>query len=341
MNNIVKYNTEHGDIELSNDIVKKYLVSGGGNVSETEMVMFINLCKFQRLNPFLKEAYLVKFGSSPATMIVGKEVFTKRASKIAECEGWESGVTILNADKKLDRRTGTLVLENENLVGGWCKVYRKGWKVPIECEVSMKEFDKKQSSWKSMPATMIRKVAIVSALRDAFPEDFQGLYDSSEMPISEIPIENKIEKAVEIPIIETKTEINEDVVNKIMDAKDRNELTNLFKSIPKDQQSLYLEIFEGRAKEIDAKPKNNAVNEPVNDTAKNIMTKEELKLVFSDEGKLNLDTKKIKAKINKLKENYPASYGDLLDEFNTTELELNHRNYEYLKEFLTRLEEVI
>ena len=32
-----------------------------------------------------------------------------------------------------------------------------------------------------MPATMIRKVALVQALREAFPDRYQGLYDASEV----------------------------------------------------------------------------------------------------------------------------------------------------------------
>lgn len=183
--------TDHGEVKLSPSIIRKYLVNGQGQVTDQEVTMFLALCKYQKLNPFLREAYLVKYGSLAATIVTGKEVFTKRASKIEKCEGWESGITIINTEGKLERRTGTLVLENEKLVGGWCKVHRKDWKVPIEHEVSMSEFDKKQSSWKTMPATMIRKVAIVSGLRDAFPEDFQGMYDSSEMLVDTIKLEDK------------------------------------------------------------------------------------------------------------------------------------------------------
>ena len=32
-----------------------------------------------------------------------------------------------------------------------------------------------------MPMVMIRKVAMVTALREAFPEDLQGMYDAAEM----------------------------------------------------------------------------------------------------------------------------------------------------------------
>jgi phage recombination protein Bet len=188
---LIVYNTDHGEIKLSPTIVKKYLVNGQGQVTDQEVMMFLALCKYQKLNPFLREAYLVKYGSAAATIVTGKEVFTKRASKIKECAGWEAGITIINKDGNLERRTGTLVLKDEELVGGWCKVHRNDWKVPIEHEVSMAEFDKKQSSWKTMPATMIRKVAIVSGLRDAFPEDFQGMYDSAEMPVDSAKLDVK------------------------------------------------------------------------------------------------------------------------------------------------------
>jgi len=210
--------TDHGEVSLSPAIVRKFLVNGQGNVTDSEITMFIALCKYQNLNPFLREAYLVKFGSAAATIVTGKEVFTKRASKIEKCEGWEAGITIINAEKKLERRTGTLVLPLETLVGGWCKVYRKDWKVPVSHEVSMAEFDKKQSSWKTMPATMIRKVAIVSGLRDAFPEDFQGMYDSVEMPVDVTKLENNPVVVTEPQEVIEDVEEMEDVTNKKIDA---------------------------------------------------------------------------------------------------------------------------
>jgi len=222
--------TDHGEVSLSPAIVRKFLVNGQGNVTDSEITMFIALCKYQNLNPFLREAYLVKFGSAAATIVTGKEVFTKRASKIEKCEGWEAGITIINAEKKLERRTGTLVLHGEVLVGGWCKVYRKDWKVPVSHEVSMAEFDKKQSSWKTMPATMIRKVAIVSGLRDAFPEDFQGMYDSVEMPVDMNKLENnpveinadilvdRLNKSQEQKEMMEEAEEMEEVANQVIDA---------------------------------------------------------------------------------------------------------------------------
>lgn len=189
--NIQEYNyaTDHGNINLSPSVVRKYLVSGDKTrITDQEIMVFIALCKYQKLNPFLREAYLIKFGAEDATIVVGKEVFTKRANKNPECDGWQAGI-ILQGKEKLERREGTLVLPNEKLLGGWAKVYRKTWQYPLTIEVSFDEYARKRKdgqlmkNWKSMPATMIRKVAIVQALRDAFPEDLQGLYSAEEMPI--------------------------------------------------------------------------------------------------------------------------------------------------------------
>ena len=54
-------------------------------------------------------------------------------------------------------------------------------KFPIRSEVSLEEYSKSQATWKQMPCVMVRKCAMVTALREAFPEDLQGLYDSCEM----------------------------------------------------------------------------------------------------------------------------------------------------------------
>ena len=196
--NLTVYQTDKGEMKLSPSIVKKYLVSGNGTVTDTEIAMFIALCKYQNLNPFLREAYLIKFGTNPATIVTGKEVFTKRAAKIPECGGWNAGVILVNKDTgELLEREGTLTLPTEMLVGGWCKVHRKDWVEPMKITVGFEEYCRKDrdgkpmSSWKNMPGVMIRKVAIVTALRDAFPDDFQGMYAQEEMPVDANKLDEK------------------------------------------------------------------------------------------------------------------------------------------------------
>ena len=80
---IVEYESNGEIVKISPTTVRKYLVSGGGNVSDQEVMMFMSLCRYQHLNPFLKEAYLIKFGNNdPATIVTGKDVFTKEPMQI-------------------------------------------------------------------------------------------------------------------------------------------------------------------------------------------------------------------------------------------------------------------
>ena len=51
-------------VVLTPQTVKNYLISGDKDrVSMQEVVMFINLCKYAGLNPWLKEAYCIKYGN--------------------------------------------------------------------------------------------------------------------------------------------------------------------------------------------------------------------------------------------------------------------------------------
>lgn len=185
MNNalqLAEFTLEGGQV-LTADTVKNYLTSGNGAVTEQETLMFIELCKAQKLNPFIREAYLIKFGNSPANIVVGKDVFVKRAYRNPNFEGMKAGIVTVDKEGNTHEREGSLKLPGETLLGGWCEVYTSDKKFPIKSVVSLEEYSKSQSTWKTMPCVMIRKCAMVTALREAFPEDLQGLYDASEMGI--------------------------------------------------------------------------------------------------------------------------------------------------------------
>lgn len=187
---IVKYDVSGQEVKLSFPITRKYLVSGGGNVTDEEVLMFLKLCQYQRLNPFLREAYLIKYGNAAATMVVGKDVFTKRANRNERYAGNRAGIYVQNEKGEVVERAGSFKLPQEIIVGGWAKVYIKGFEQPIESAVSFDEYclmkdGKPASNWATKPATMIRKVALVQALREAFPEEFQGLYSAEERGVDE------------------------------------------------------------------------------------------------------------------------------------------------------------
>lgn len=179
---ITEYQVAGNTIKLSFDIVKNYLTKGDGKVTDADLVQFISICKFNQLNPFLNEAYLVKFGSSPAQMIVSKEALMKRAEGCKEYRGIQAGVIIERAGEIIELE-GNFYTSKDILLGGWAKVYRSDRDFPVIAKVRLDEFDKKQSSWKSMASTMISKVAKVQALREAFPSQLGAMYTQEEQII--------------------------------------------------------------------------------------------------------------------------------------------------------------
>lgn len=163
--------------DLTKENIRQYLCPAA---TDQEIFMFLQLCEHRNLNPFIKEAYMVKYNNSPATLIVGKDAFTKKAEEHHQFDGFEAGVIVENAEG-IEYRPGQLVRKGEELIGGWAQVHRKDRQYPYRSEVSMQEYNTNQSSWKKLPATMIRKVALVQALREAFPSVLGGCYDSAEM----------------------------------------------------------------------------------------------------------------------------------------------------------------
>ena len=84
-------------VTLTPGTVKNYLVSGDKDrVSDQEVAMFINLCRFTGLNPWLREAYCIKYGNEPATLVVGKDAYFKRAESNAAYDGFEAGIIVKN-----------------------------------------------------------------------------------------------------------------------------------------------------------------------------------------------------------------------------------------------------
>lgn len=180
MQEIVKYQDENGAmVQFSAEDVKAYICP---TITDSELALVMALCQQQGLNPFTKDVYVVKYGNAPASIVTGKEVFTKRANANKAYKGFEAGVVYLNGRGEVCHREGAAVYQaaKETLVGGWCRVFVEG-RQPFYEEVTLQEYSTGKSGWAKMPATMIRKVALVHCLREAFPNDFQGLYCSEEM----------------------------------------------------------------------------------------------------------------------------------------------------------------
>ncbi|UVX66741.1 MAG: RecT family protein [Bacteriophage sp.] len=152
------------------------------NADQKEVALFLQLCKSQRFNPFVKDAYLVKYGSNPAQMITNYQVFNRRACKNENYAGIENGVVVLR-NGEIVHKDGSAVYKaaGETLLGGWAKVYFKDNRKPAYAEVALDDYSTGKSNWSKMPGVMIEKCAKAAAWRLAFPDDFQGMYVSEEM----------------------------------------------------------------------------------------------------------------------------------------------------------------
>ena len=177
--------------------------------TDAECKIFLETCKQYHLNPFTKEAYLIHYDNKNAdtasTIVLGKNCYMQMAERHPAYDGFEAGVIVLTADGQLLNREGSIVYDGdggETLLGGWAKVYRKDRTRASYEEVKLSEYDTGKSLWNGKKATMIRKVALVHALREAFPSTFGALYDESEVSVHVDAESTAREVAEELPVLD-------------------------------------------------------------------------------------------------------------------------------------------
>jgi len=177
--------------KLSISDVKMYLCP---LATDQEAYVFLELCKARQLNPFTNEVYLIKYSANgKASTVVGKETFTRRAEQNPMFDGFEAGIIVQNKDTgDIDKREGTFYLPDiEKVVGGWAKIHRRDKAYPFVSEVPLHEYIQRTKDgsvnkmWATKEGTLIRKVPLVQGLREAFPSEFGGLYDRSEIDVGE------------------------------------------------------------------------------------------------------------------------------------------------------------
>lgn len=179
---LVQFTSDAGaPVELTAQDIKRYVCE---NATDKEVGLFLAHCAAHKLDPIgSKDAYLVKYGNAPASIITGYQVFNRRARNFPDYAGIKSGVVTLKPNGQVQHKQGSAVYPDIDgkLLGGWAEVYVKGWEAPAYVEVSMSDYSTGKSNWSKMPGVMIEKVAKASAWRLAYPSEFSGMYTAEEM----------------------------------------------------------------------------------------------------------------------------------------------------------------
>lgn len=155
---------------VSAEDVRKFFCE---KATEKEVAMFLNIAKLNNLNPFKREIYIVKYGTYPASILTGYEVYLKRAERTGKYAGFKVWVE------------GSVT---DNNLKACIEVYRKDWEKPLTHEVEYNEYVGRTSAgiptrfWKDKPKTMLKKVVISQAMRFAFPDELAGMpYTADEI----------------------------------------------------------------------------------------------------------------------------------------------------------------
>ena len=185
----IEYQTDTGDkIRLTMSMVRRYLVSGKSELTtDQELIFFMKTCQARKLNPFLRECYLVKYDNTPAAIITARSTFQSNARAADDCQGWKFGAVVQD-DKGNVRRSSGLVLKNEEVIGGWFTAKPKGWEDTFELEVNLSQYIKKTRDGRptqfwtpEKQAGMIAKVAEVQGLRTLWGKKTAMMYDADEI----------------------------------------------------------------------------------------------------------------------------------------------------------------
>lgn len=230
--------------QLNTATIKKFL-KGGGNASDEELAMLLAISRNQNLNPFMKEVYFVKYGSSPAQIIVSRDAYRKRAQANPNYKGSEAGVIVLTESGEIKERNGAFKAPNEELIGAWSTVYLANADIPIHVAISYDEYvqlkdGKPNSMWANKPMTMLTKVAESQALRMAFPSEFSGTYGEEEFDIP---------KDV-TPTDDDRYNRMEEIKKNLSNAKTLKDLSNFYKSLTSQEKSTYASRFEDARERI-------------------------------------------------------------------------------------------
>ena len=155
------------DTAVTRKDIDDWLMGSGTKLTEPQKALFYQISSSFNLNPAKREIYAIPYGTG-FNVIVGFEVYLKRAERSGMLEWWEATV-----EKRGDEWVGT------------CTIKRTDRSRPTTIEAWFNEYNQGNNMWKTKPRTMIRKVAIAQAFRMLFSDELGGMpYTSDETSVA-------------------------------------------------------------------------------------------------------------------------------------------------------------
>jgi phage recombination protein Bet len=166
------------------ELIKKTVAT---DATDAELAMFLHIAAKAGLDPLQKQIHFTK-RNGKVTVIADISGLQARAARNADFRGSLFAAVHAKDDFEYDATIGKVVKHAFNafgdrgpIKGAWATVEREG-KLPFTALVRFEEFNQPQSpTWRQMPSVMITKVARSTALRQAYPEQFGGIYERAEM----------------------------------------------------------------------------------------------------------------------------------------------------------------
>lgn len=198
-------------VKLSIKIVQDYIAvptRSGKSCSVRDAMRFVAMCQAKHINPFEGDCYLIGFDGKNGPefqLITAHQTYLKRAELHPEFDGMQSGVIVRdNESKKILELEGDFYIKSDQeLLGGWAKVYFKNRKIPMYRRGNLERFRKNFGVWLDDPAGMCVKCIESDCLRSSFPTMLGGMLMREEVEIPDqrmIPAKPKFERPAGVTV---------------------------------------------------------------------------------------------------------------------------------------------
>lgn len=146
-------------------VIKTLQATVAKGATAEEFAMFTHFCQSTGLNPFKNEIWFIK-ANNRVQMMTGINGYFTVANQHPDYDGMQ---------------VETSYTEKGVPIESVCKVYRKDRRFPSIGRARWAEDHKPYGVWKEKPTLMLEKVSKSRALREAFPQELNGLYTKEEM----------------------------------------------------------------------------------------------------------------------------------------------------------------